>query len=224
MYCLVFLFFSFCTYAVQYTYRADSRPPDVVFSEGFQPLGNNDNLYFHVEGITCYTGSRETAFVSTSASRDFSVGWGQLNRPGTTYYVYRIRATNNFYDAYQSLMSGYNNTHDARLFNTARTNRYQEEYSALGGIIPSQIVEAEEFISNGEDALPSFVMGIPNPDYVHENTDSNGNVYPVRDIDTDSDTCTACVASHLSEKKRSLQEQEKIVHYCKVTTIIPAFM
>lgn len=224
--CSVLLFFSFFSYAVEYTYRADSRPPEVVFSEGFESLGNNGNLYLHVEGDTCYSGSRESAFVSTSASRDFSIGWGQLNRPGTTYYVYTIRSTNNFYDAYQSLIAGYNNTGNTRIYNTARTNRHQEEYSALGGISASQIVEAEEFISNGEDASPTFVMGIPNPNYVRENTQSNPNAYPVRstdtDSDSDSDSCTACVYSYLSEKKRSLQEQMKIVYYCKLTTIIPA--
>lgn len=225
IYGLILLLFSFCSCAVEYTYRVDSRPPGVVFLEGFKSLGNNDNLYLHVEGMTCYTGSRESAFVSTSASRDFSVGWGQLNRPGTTYYVYRIRATDNFYDAYQSLMSGYNSTGNASLYNTASTHRYQEEFSALGGVAASQIVEAEEFNSNGEGAPPTFVMGIPNPDYVNENTQSSGNVYPIHDSDSDSnsDTCTACVASHLSQKKRSLQEQVKIVYHCKLTTIIPAF-
>lgn len=63
----IFTLLSFNTDAVQFVYRVDSRPPDVVFREGFRSHGANRNLQQHVRGDSCAAGSRDSAFIATTA-------------------------------------------------------------------------------------------------------------------------------------------------------------
>ncbi|HFO5003287.1 TPA: pertussis toxin-like subunit ArtA, partial [Escherichia coli] len=61
---LLFTLWSFGSYAVQFVYRIDSRPPDVVFRDGFRSHGNNRNLQQHIRGDSCAAGSRDSAFIA----------------------------------------------------------------------------------------------------------------------------------------------------------------
>ena len=62
----------------KYVYRADFRPPEKIFSNGFQALGNNANLRSHVGGYSCsYCKGNNSAFVATTSEKDFAIAWGR---------------------------------------------------------------------------------------------------------------------------------------------------
>ena len=71
-----------------------------------QSWGRCENVYYHVNGKS---GTKKTsAFIATSASEleAMRMAKQQLddNPKKATIYVYKIRATKNFYSAYYSLM------------------------------------------------------------------------------------------------------------------------
>jgi hypothetical protein len=63
------------------TFRGDSRGPDEIFKNGFQPWGDDMNLLDHATGAT----ARTSGYVSTSYSREIA---GEFD----SSYIYTIRA------------------------------------------------------------------------------------------------------------------------------------
>ena len=98
-----------------FVYRSDLRPPDLIFEEGMKSFGDNDNVYRHVTGESCNNPiGRNSAFIATSTSKEFVKLWGEQKLyvnfgtgPKPEFlYVYKIRASENFYDCVASLMTG----------------------------------------------------------------------------------------------------------------------
>lgn len=90
----------------KWVYRVDTRPPEVVFREGFSPWGNNPNYFGHILGTTLgSTLPREEAsfLISTSDSPDSAIRFfgSMMFLPfiPPNYYLYQIRADENVYSA-----------------------------------------------------------------------------------------------------------------------------
>lgn len=95
-------------------YRIDSRSPDEIFEEGFQPWGSNVNFFQHILGYSLgYDVAEEgrSGIISASDSIDSVLRFfgGMLTAPGEPmeYYLYEIRADENVYSA-QRTASFYN--------------------------------------------------------------------------------------------------------------------
>lgn len=52
--------------AVDFVYRVDSRPSDVIFRDGFASHGNNRNLQQHIRDDSCASGSRDSTILRLS--------------------------------------------------------------------------------------------------------------------------------------------------------------
>ncbi|WP_051619099.1 hypothetical protein [[Mycoplasma] collis] len=85
----------------QYVYRVDTRPPDVIFREGFRNLGNVRNFFEHIVS----TNFGQSYFVSfsdtpTAAIRFFG-SWLRAYVPQhpREAYLYEVRADDHFYNA-----------------------------------------------------------------------------------------------------------------------------
>jgi pertussis toxin subunit 1 len=89
---------------IEYGYRVDTRPPDVVFRDGFRAQGRNLDLLAHVSGESCQAGN--DGWISTTSSiaqiRDFIVQQlanGQLSHTGAgqlNAWLYTIRLDHTF--------------------------------------------------------------------------------------------------------------------------------
>jgi hypothetical protein len=71
--------------ASQTLFRADSRGPDEIFNNGFEPKGNNLDLAQHVS-----QNPSDSGFVSTSKSLQSAQDFGDESQVD---YVYKLRAT-----------------------------------------------------------------------------------------------------------------------------------
>lgn len=205
---------------LQNTYRADTRPPEEVFNTGFQNLGDNDRIIEHVEGESCFSGTQNSAFISTTLHSDFAVNWLSEGRnSGNTYYVYEIRPTNNFYDVTSTLLRGYQITQRQRFWDVAYYFQGQAEVVAFGGISAEQIVSAREYITTGVNTPPTLVRVINNANYVNDAiSDSYGSAYPyvyADDAADDSSSCSSYCSVESSSRASSSSEEQ-----CTVVDVI----
>lgn len=154
---IVLLFFVFASAASHATffYRMDTRPPEDIFRNGFTPGGNHPSIFQHVIGHTCQPGLRATAFIAASANETFAVNWGRENQPeGTRFYVYRIRASEHFYNAVQSLFHASRQTNDAAYEVAGWMYMAESEWVTPVAIPPEDILGAAEYVSRGRDQAP----------------------------------------------------------------------
>ncbi|BEM36215.1 hypothetical protein SME06J_49070 (plasmid) [Serratia marcescens] len=184
--------YSSFAYSIDLVYRHDSRSPGVIYSEGFQALGENDNILSHVEGVSCLSGTRDSAFVPTTMSYEFAVEFGRDVAPGSSFWVYSIRPTNNFYSTYASLMNAYRSTGIHAFQDTADTFREQYEYMAFAGIESEQILGAWLYRSNGLGVPATRLTYTTNPGYVEDQTVVNPDPYPRYYIPTPSSSLMSC--------------------------------
>lgn len=126
--------------APRVVWRVDSRPPGVIFSNGFRESGEDDNLLASMNNAT-----NERAYVPTTTNpmffHDFAHGAALTNY----IWVYEIRATGNFYNATGSIEWVRDNPAAptrirAVAEDTIDAFRNQQEWSALGGIPREQII------------------------------------------------------------------------------------
>ena len=166
----------------KYVYRADFRPPEKIFSNGFQALGNNANLDDHVTGVSCSSSYHNSAFVATTSSKEFAVAWGRdrtavnCKSLGEYVYVYTIRATDNFYDAHESLLEAYHNTGDSNYQVLAERFRSQHEWLAYNGIPNNQVKDVDMYKRPGGSENMIFLHSQHNQFYV--DAQSHGNPHP----------------------------------------------
>ena len=186
--CIAFYCGLLCCTAVlanpsKYVYRSDFRSPDEIFRNGFRPLGNNDDLKDHVTGASCNTGNRNTAFVATSTSEQFAINWGRdrtVVNPDERYiYVYRIRATGNFYDVYQSLLQAYRNTGDTMYQALANHYQYQQEWVAFNGVTANQVEQVDVYGRPDRNGHMPLIRSQTNPHYVDSQSHGNPDPYPI---------------------------------------------
>ena len=178
---LCFLLLSAVVQAVDpppiFVYRMDYRNPDVIFARGFEALGDNDSLYDHVSGGSCRTGTSTTVFVATTSDKTFAVNWGRdrfcLHNKATEFYVYKIRATENFYSAEASLR----NTGESKSIELADHYKKQKEWLAVGGVPASQIKMADVYKTPDKSGKVVHLRSEMNDNY-DETIQGSGNPEP----------------------------------------------
>jgi hypothetical protein len=169
-----------------YVYREDNRPPEEIFRTGFSAWGTNPDLASHVEGRTSNNrragsgGDAGSLFIPTTKSLSWLQNTWARNRifaggdsPMRTY-IYRIRATGNFFNVYDSLMASARNLPQPerrRLENIALTYQRQAEWVATERILPNQIEWADEYAPEE----------VPDPARPGQ-TRMTGNIYHTRTI------------------------------------------
>ena len=91
-------------------YRIDSRPPEIVFQEGFRPWGTSRDIFRHILGYSLgntLPENERSGFISTSDSPDSSLRFfgSMLHTPGaqSTFYLYEIRADENVYSVLRTV-------------------------------------------------------------------------------------------------------------------------
>lgn len=168
-------------FSTDFVYRVDTRPPDVIFAQGFNSWGDNLNLQQHLRGHSC-TPSGESAFISTttSLSETNSIArqyFSSRSGSGRRYYRYRIRADINFYNVAPSVRyledNGVVFTEIEHLMLSA-----QQEVMAITRIRPSNIIEAVELNYNRFDSSVSDGAGSSNSSYEALETSINGGIVP----------------------------------------------
>ena len=118
--------------------------------------------------------------IATTREEAFAEKWGAdqlwLDRfkAGPNYWVYKIRATSDFYDCFESLMKGYKATKIAHYKHTARALQHQSEWLAYHGVSPELIVNARMFEKDWDNPPKGrFVRAESNPRYVHDDIEGN---------------------------------------------------
>ena len=188
-YMLCYLLFSsaviWAEHPPKFVYRADLRLPSDVFYDGFPVLGTNDNLHEHVSGSSCGNDQSpgNTAFIDTTASRKVAIEWGQIllknSRHAKQFYLYKIRATDDFYDCRQSLLETYRKLgrNEDKLLGQylsdfSRLQPQVERWLAYGNILPEQVKSATAITGKEESKMP-----IANPRFKGASTKGNPGAY-----------------------------------------------
>ena len=152
-----------------FVYRMDYRKPADIFARGFEALGDNDSLEDHVSGSSCRTGTSTTAFVATTSKEQFAIDWGRdraLIHPGATeFYVYKMRATDNFYSAGASLREAYRKTGESKYEALADHYDYQKEWLAVGGVPASQVEMVDVYSTPDKSGKVVHLRSEMNPNY-----------------------------------------------------------
>lgn len=138
-------------------------------------------------GCSCRTGAGSTAFVATTANEQFAKNWGRdriVIQPQATarYYVYKIRATGNFYDAAESLHEAYRATGDRNYLTDADHYGYQQEWLAYGGIPAEQVEQATAYGRPDRGGNVPRFNTVHNRNYIDANT--RGNPAPFQQLST----------------------------------------
>ena len=126
----------------KFVHIADFRKPSNIFINGFQPLGDNEDLMDHITGKSCTTGSKKnSAFVATSIDEDVARDFGLMLlwvTPGASrnIYVYKIPATESFYDVQMSLRRAFRETGTVQHLSVANEFKEEQEWVAHHGIPP----------------------------------------------------------------------------------------
>ena len=169
----------------QTVYRADFRDPDEIFAHGFRTLGNNDDLFDHVSGTSCQSGANQnSAFTATTSVEKFARKWCSDNlwsgQGGSRFmYVYEIRATKNFYNAYNSLMNTFHQTKKTEYKSLAEMFKAENEWVAYKGV-PRDLVKGATKYEKGE--APTKLKQVSeriNPFYSEANTAGNKDPFQV---------------------------------------------
>ncbi|ACZ23464.1 Pertussis toxin, subunit 1 [Sanguibacter keddieii DSM 10542] len=128
------------------TFRVDTRPPEVVFAEGFTPLGDRDQLLAHAVGYFD-EGLTGSAFVSTVS--DLDLANVMMRGRGESFWVYAVWRSENFFSLNSSLEAFAGDLQDAgraadadRVLELLNQRRAFDEWSALGGIPAEHVIGA----------------------------------------------------------------------------------
>ena len=171
-----------------FVYRSDLRPPSEVFQNGIKNLGENQDLLDHVSGISCTTGSKkDTAFVAKSLSEEAARGFGLGNlwtsRKGRRHiYLYKIRATEFFYDIQASLKKAYKETGNFEYLDMADKFKAEKEWVAFHGIHRNQIMSAKVYMKDVTFGRGIYLRTETNELYISANTRGNRDVFPVNGL------------------------------------------
>ncbi|EEW1020525.1 pertussis toxin-like subunit ArtA [Escherichia coli] len=168
-------------YAVEWVYRVDGRPPDVVFRDGFRSHGGNRNLQQHIRGDSCAAGTRDSAFIATTTDINETYNIARQYYSNSLFhgrlYRYRIRADNGFYPLGPSvhlLMT--RGVQFSRFEQMMMTE--QQEIVAVSYISPSNIIDAVELNYNRLTSTVTDGSGTSNASYSNIHTEANTGVIP----------------------------------------------
>ena len=152
----------------KFVYRVDIKSPEIVFKQGFVPWGTNQDWFSHILGVSQDPHSPKqfrTNYISTTSSIDVAlrIYLGMLNNKTTSdkepkYYLYEIRADENFYSTRMTASKGIGLIRDENSKKNLKPELYnlinysldaclmdyswQKEYLAKGYIEPQNIKSA----------------------------------------------------------------------------------
>ena len=168
-----------------FVHRADLRGPMEIFRSGMKNLGANENLIDHVTGDSCTMGTmKNTAFVATSLEEDTATAFG-LNllwdTPGhhRNVYVYKVRATEFFYDVQESLKKAYKATGNDDYLDMAEAFEVEQEWVAYGGISRPLIMSVKVYSKGSRKGEGTLVRTDTNELYFPEKSRGNSDAFPV---------------------------------------------
>ena len=197
----------------QFVYRADFRDPVDIFQNGMSSLGDNADLIDHVDGRSCNYQQANSAFVATSSEYQSTLHWAseqlRTNAEQRSIYIYRIRASSNFYSVYESLMSAFRRSSPSDVRYRQRADRYRLlfEWVALRTIPANQIERVIRYERDAEnrDIVQMGILPHWNVDYQVRSTRGNNRPFDAEQIVSDevyavpsnfSGLLTACFASY----------------------------
>lgn len=168
-------------YTAEFVYRVDSRPPDVVFRDGFRAHGENRNLQQHIRGDSCAAGSRDSAFIATTSDINETYNIARQYYSSSTFtgvlYRYRIRADRFFYPLSPSVQYLTSRGVTFSRFEQVMM-REQSEVVGVRLIEPANIVEAVQLNYNRMTGQVSDGAGTSNAGYINIETQANTGVIP----------------------------------------------
>ena len=168
-----------------FVYRSDFREPANIFKNGMPSQGSNQNLLDHIYGNSCMGGTKNTAFVATSLQKDFAIhfGWDLLwttEDAGPYIYLYKIRASDNFFEVKNSLQKAFKSTGDENYKDALDTFGHEHEWVALGGIPANQIKTVYIYTKGDKMRTGKLVGKEKNLHYVDKSTRGNRAALPVQ--------------------------------------------
>lgn len=176
----------------RFVYRADFRGPDDVFQNGMSSLGENTNLIDHVDGRSCNYHDANSAFIATTSEERGARHWAseqlRTNEEQSFIYIYRIRASSNFFSMYDSLMHVFrqSNPRDERYRQRADRYRFLFEWVALQNIPANQIQSATRYRRDAENrGIEAEGQPQQNRRYQSRSTQGNNNPYDAGAINSD---------------------------------------
>jgi len=181
-------------------YRVDTRPPEVIFSEGFTPRGNNLNLVDHFLSMMCELGN--AGFVSVTDNFKTAVFFAATIIEGRNkdfVYLYQVSPEAGFYNVEYSIrmhmedifadgserVSPLNN-YTRRLYSGLSDFSWEREWVAANEI-PAHSVRAVykvRLTSNSNPAHSGLNISVdensvPNPGFIASDTLGYLNAYPI---------------------------------------------
>lgn len=87
----------------QFLYRIDSRPPEVVFAEGFTAPGANLDLMNHYSWLFARGHGESSGFIDLVGDEESAISLMSMARSTYSGYVYRIQVDQHFYSVNSSL-------------------------------------------------------------------------------------------------------------------------
>lgn len=186
---LILLVFSGVSNATDFVYRVDSRPPDVIFRDGFHSHGSNLNLQQHIRGYSCVGGSRDSAFIATTTNIDSTYSIARQFFSSSTFtgrlYRYRIRADINYYHLEPSVQFLEREGVQFTPIEHAMM-RLQSEVVAMQTITPYNIEEAVELVYDRNTSMVNEGDSFSNSRYDNIPTLINPSIIPALPIPTSS--------------------------------------
>ncbi len=178
---LIVFFFSITSHAVEFVYRVDSRPPDVIFRDGFTAHGSNRNLQQHIRGDSCAAGSRDSAFIATTSDINETYNIARQYYSSSLFhgvmYRYRIRADENFYSLAPSV--SYLSRRGVSFNSFEQIMMHEQSELVAVEMIPTEnIVEAVQLNYDRFNSVVTDGVGTSNARYVSLRTESNSGVIP----------------------------------------------
>lgn len=178
---LILIVVSFDVYAVDFVYRVDSNPPDVIFRDGFSLLGYNRDLQQLISGRSCAGGSSDSRYIATTSdiNKTYAIARAYYASPTFkgTLYRYKIRADNNFYSLIPSVnylesQGGHFNNYEKAMI------RLQSEYVSTLSVLPGNIQEAVALIYDSATGQIKEGTNTINVHYLSISSESNPGVIP----------------------------------------------
>lgn len=163
-------------------YRRDTRDPNEIFTNGFSPRGQNNDLAAHVSGISLYSPDvPQSGWVSTSASLNWVTNPAQP-MPNEEFWVYVIIPNSNTYsvmDSFQHFVSHTSNNQQRNAVSQMiDIYQSQNEWAFLGNIPSGNIRRAIHYRFQGGHYQQVEIR--ENPGYDQRIIPSgNPNVYPI---------------------------------------------
>ncbi|EAA9302559.1 pertussis-like toxin subunit ArtA [Salmonella enterica] len=178
---LTFIIASFDIYAIDFVYRVDPNPPDVIFRDGFSLLGYNRDLQQLISGRSCAGGSSDSRYIATTSdiNKIYAIARAYYSHSKFkgNLYRYKIRADSNFYSLtpsvnYLESQGGHFNAYEKSMI------RLQSEYVSTLSILPENIQKAVALVYDSSTGQIKDGTGTINTDYVSISSVSNPGVIP----------------------------------------------